>query len=272
MAEVSAQPIVTPDLPLGFRRGLQAPFRALRYLLTRPKCVLILMAPIAIVVLLLLPLTYEGIMAFLFNPLEQFLPVQGQGLVKDALYWLGLGALWIMVAALLLIAFLLYTAIVAAPFHDYVSELIEREQLAGRPDLTAPGMPLMRSVVYSLGEALMRVLIAIPVVVTLLCLNLIPFVGTGVSAIGNLMFAAAFLALDSFTYSFDRRHVKMRRKWKWVREHFKYAVGFGLPFVPIPCALILAPPLGAVAATLDYCDLLKSANPAPGAVKAKSID
>jgi uncharacterized protein involved in cysteine biosynthesis len=89
-------------------------------------------------------------------------------------------------------------------------------------------------------------------------------VGLGLSAVTaglggavGLGLGALFLAYDGFDYPLSRRSLGFWAKWRYLALHPAQTIGYGLGttvFYLIPLALVVAPALAAVGATLVYLD------------------
>jgi uncharacterized protein involved in cysteine biosynthesis len=76
------------------------------------------------------------------------------------------------------------------------------------------------------------------------------------SAVG-IGLAALFLAYDGFDYPLSRRSLGFWAKWRYLGLHPAQTIGYGLGatvFYLIPLALVVAPPLTSVGATLVYLE------------------
>jgi uncharacterized protein involved in cysteine biosynthesis len=242
-----------PPLGLGFRRGLPSALRALGFLARRPRLLALCAAPWAINLLIVLPGMFWLLDRLVADRVAALVP-QWDGFLGGALAALVELMLFLWVGAISLGAMLVGALLLGAPFHDKVGERVEMERLARFPHLQADPVPFWSGVRHSLAEALKRVAVAVPFFLATWLLGLVPVVGVLLVGIAQVTFAATFLALDAFSMPFDRRGVKMPGKLEWIRGNAGFAVGFGLPFLVVPCAVFLAPPIAAVAASLVYCD------------------
>ncbi len=236
----------------GFSEGLRTPFRGLVFLAARPRLLALCVAPWAINLLVVLPVV-AFVMGYLVYPwLSGMLPEFESRWIS----WLGFLGKYMIALALIAVSaglFLLGAIVIGAPFHDLIGERIERELLADRPDLLARGMEFWPGVRHAIFEALRRVGVTIPRILLSLLLGLIPGVGALLVLVFNLYVAAMFLALDAFSMPMDRRGVPLKEKMDWLKANRRFAIGFALPMLAVPCAFFLMPPLASAAGTLMYC-------------------
>lgn len=245
------------DERLGFRRGLGSPFRGVGYLITHPRVLAMCLAPWLLNLFVVFPLTLLLLKFLLFDPIR--------GLVPDgnAWYWeavrviVTLGLIPSFVIGGLAIS-LVIGLVTGAPFHDRAGRMIERDRLRDHPDLISrDDSSRLENIRRSMKNAAKRLTFFLPRLMLLMLLGLIPVVGPVLALVANLAFTAAFLTLDAFSMPMDRRGIPFEAKVSWVLANRKFALGFGLPMLAVPCALFLMPPLAAVSGSLVYCDLLR---------------
>ncbi|MDK2970983.1 MAG: CysZ protein [Candidatus Sumerlaeota bacterium] len=261
--EVVREVVLNPE-PLGFGKGVAAPLLAVGYLVRRAELVGLCLGPWVFNFLIVFPISFFLTKWLIFDNAREFvlgLIVSWPGWVQDTTT---------VLLALLLIPFCLMTAAVffligailsGAPFHDMVGERVEKEKLGGRPDLRAPSMTLWAGVRHALFEAGRRLLILVPALVLVLLVGLIPLIGPVVAFLLQGVIAAVFLTLDAFAMPMDRRGITTRAKLRWLWANRRFAVGFGVPMLLIPCSIVLMPPVAAVAASMVYSDLLLMYHP-----------
>ncbi|MCB2156212.1 EI24 domain-containing protein [bacterium] len=238
--------------------GTRAVFRAIGFLVARPKYLAFCMAPFALNLLITLPLTLWLVFRFIYEPITGTLPQDGNWFMTA----LGSAAsflLFVVLIVVALIVFLVMSIILSAPFHDKISEWVERERFALYPDLMPPQLPISSGIRHALFEAVKRVSIALPPMIFVLALGFIPVAGSIIAVLLNTILAAQFLTLDAMSYSMDRREIPMGAKVKFLRNNVRYSIGFGLPFLALPCAIFIVPPISAVAGSLVFCDLMLEA-------------
>lgn len=243
--------------PLGLVQGLLAPFRALDYLFRNLYLLKYILIPL-LINLALMPLVFWLLWyvaaGWLFGELDAD---KNYAWWADTLIFLGKALLALVTMAASALIFLGLALALGAPFHSWLSERVEKEMLAGRPELIRiPNRTLWEDAWISVSGSLKRLSLAIPTLVLGLSLVLVPAFGPMLAAGFNMVCASLFLALDSFTYPLERRDIPVRQRVRWVLRSYRYALGFGLPFLLVPCALFVVPPLSALAATREYCELL----------------
>lgn len=242
--------------PRRFAQGFFAPFSAIGFWMAHPRLWMYGIWPILINLVLTAGVGYGGYRV-VFAPLMARLE-KGEG------FWAGVWhvaagigiALGLLVGGVFL--FVVLATVLGAPFHDLMGERIEKESFAKRPELLAAPTSLWSGIRFSLGEALRRLGIVIPIGLFALVLGFVPLVGPvlGVTVGGTA--TGLFLVLDAWSYPLDRRHMPLRAKLGYVRSNFALALGLGVGlFVMymIPCAWFLVPPVAAVAGTRLYCEL-----------------
>jgi CysZ protein len=258
-AEALRMTLLNPE-PLGFRRGVRAPFEAAGLLLSRPRLLGLCVVPWLLNVLVVVPLAL-GIAVVLHRVLHGLIPTDSELLYRVAGVVL-LVLLLPFTLATTALFFLLGAVILGAPFHDKIGEAVERERFGTRTDLLAPPTSFGAGVAHSLREAVKRVLLVIPVFLGVLVLGVVPVIGPVLAVLAQGCTAAAFLTFDAFSNPMDRRGITAGRKLRWLWANRRFALGFGLPMLAVPCAIFLMPPLAAVAASMVYAEFLKAENPA----------
>lgn len=252
---VHLKTLLFPD-EFGFRKGLRSALAAVAFMGSRPRVIALCVAPWLINLFVVLPLSGLLVWGVVYPWLSGMLLPDGGGAWAEffrtaakvffALPFLGLHLLVVLAA----------TFILGAPFHDKVGETIEQELLAGRPELLAAETPKLQGIVHSVGEAVRRLAVVLPVFLAGFLFGLVPVVGALLAAGIQVTAASMFMTLDAFSMPMDRRNLKMRSKVRWLRQNWRFAVGFGLPFLAVPCAIFVTPPLAAVAASMLYCEHL----------------
>jgi len=156
------------------------------------------------------------------------------------------------------IAYLLF-AVVSAPFNDFLTERVEGELLAAHPHLQAPPVSIPTAIGHALRDALLRLCIAGPLVVLAFLLGFIPLIGPLLAGFVSLVNGVTFLSVDAYSYSMDRRRIRLGGKLEWLRARrdrwLPLGVGMAM-FAAVPCSLLLLPMLGSVAATRLFCEAL----------------
>ncbi|HEY0709270.1 MAG TPA: EI24 domain-containing protein [Polyangia bacterium] len=168
---------------------------------------------------------------------------------------------WVVVALVALLVFLVLQPVVAGPFVDLLTEKCERLERGHAP---SPG--LLRSAAEAAAHGLLKsCLYGVALVFTLLAGAL-----TGVGAALGAILYAVFIGFDGFDYPLARRNVSFSGKWRYLLSRPAQTVGYccgAVLFYLVPLAAVVAPAFAAVGATLLYLD---SAPPAHGAATAST--
>jgi len=248
--------------PITFRQGFWAPLQAVPFILARPRLLLLATTPLVINLMLFLAVA-TLLSVFVGTELsDRFFPGQGKfsGVARTIMDLL-LTVVIVLCSAF--VAFLLISP-VAAPFNDLISERVEKELLADRPDLAVPERPWTHNMRHAVFETLQRVFISLPIFIVTVAVGLVPFCGPPLALLIIFLNAMYFLAVDAYSYSLDRRGVKLRGKFRYLgeRKPLWYGLGTGLTVIlVIPCNLLFLPMIAAVAGTRLYCAERRSEAP-----------
>lgn len=148
-----------------------------------------------------------------------------------------------------IVLFVMVQPLLGAVFNDLLSERVERKV---RGD--SPRPPFFASAWRSLGHAVLKLFLYTAAFVAGLGLSAVT---AGLGGAVGLGLGALFLAYDGFDYPLSRRSVGFWAKWRYLVLHPAQTIGYGLGatvFYLIPLALVVAPPLTAVGATLVYLE------------------
>lgn len=242
--------------PRRFAQGFLAPFSAIGFWMAHPRLWMYGIWPILINLVLTAGVGIGGY-RWVFAPLMAKFE-KGEGFwnqVGQIAAGIGI-ALGLLVGGVFL--FVVLATVLGAPFHDLMGERIEKESFAKRPELLAAPSGLWQGIRFSLGEALRRLGIVIPIGLFALILGFIPLIGPILGGVVGGGATGLFLVLDAWSYPLDRRRMPLREKLGYVRSNFALALGLGMGLFLcylIPCAWFLVPPLAAVAGTRLYCEL-----------------
>jgi CysZ protein len=170
------------------------------------------------------------------------------------LTWLLGKVLFVAAGALCAVAALLLANVAAAPFHEVLSQRVERLATGSVRDDTSEGVSgVAREGVRAVGEELRRLLFFVAVWAVLTGLGIVVPGGQLVAPVAITLFTTLFLPLEYASYVLDRRRVPFARKRRWLRRHLGSALGFGgaaLLLCAIPGVNILAMPVLVVSGTL----------------------
>lgn len=166
-----------------------------------------------------------------------------------------LGALlFLAMAALALVVAYLLASLLASPFHDWLSQRVERLVTGDLDDASEPGLAgALRDGLRSLREELRRIAFFAAVVVPLAALGFLVPVANVLTGPTILAFTVFFLPLDYTSYSLDRRRLTFAQKRRWLLDRAPAVAGFGAAaflVCVIPGVNLLAMPLLVIAGTL----------------------
>lgn len=148
-----------------------------------------------------------------------------------------------------IVLFVVLQPLLGAVFNDLLTERVER-RITG----DAPRTPFLPSAGRALGHAILKLVLYASAFMVGLGLSVVT-AGLG-SAVG-VGLAALFLAYDGFDYPLSRRSLGFWAKWRYLALHPAQTIGYGFGatvFYLIPLALVVAPPLTSVGATLVYLE------------------
>jgi CysZ protein len=240
--------------PLSRREAMLAPLAALPFILVRPKLLLLALTPLLINFFLFLGVA--SLLTFYVGPQISEWIFPGTGVTSGILR--SISDLALTAALLIGSAFLAFILIspVSAPFNDLISERVERELLRDHPELIVEGLPWTHNMRHAALDTLERLFITLPIFLITFTVGIIPFCGPPTAAVIGFCNAMFFLAVDAYSYSLDRRGVKLRGKFGYLNQRRPVWVGLGTGlalFLLIPCNILFLPMLGAVAGTRLYC-------------------
>lgn len=241
--------------PGGLLAGASYPFRALAVLNRTPRLWRYVLVPILVNIAVGATL-YLGLLLAGLRAIDAFVAGMPQ-------WAAGLGAL---LRALLVIGLLLATAFVlvrfgvvlGAPWYARLSEQLEQLR-TGQPlpnrrqGAGGAAGELARALLFELEKLLLLAVVG----VLLLLLNLVPGLGSVLSAAGWIALGATIACLDFLDAPLDRRRLGFRVKLAVVRRGLPASAGFGLVclgLTSIPFVNLLAIPLCVAAGTLFFCD------------------
>ncbi|MBC8132021.1 MAG: EI24 domain-containing protein [Deltaproteobacteria bacterium] len=148
-----------------------------------------------------------------------------------------------------IILFIVLQPLLGAVFNDFLAERVERRVLGD-----APRAPFFASAARAIGHAILKLVLFTFAFVVGLALSAVT---AGIGGVVGVGLGALFLAYDGFDYPLSRRSVGFGGKWRYLALHPGQTIGYGFGatiFYLIPLALVVAPPLTAVGATLAYLE------------------
>lgn len=179
---------------------------------------------------------------------------------------------WYVVFVLALVAgvalayvFVLFVSgIIASPFHDSLSEHVERIVL-GADQVETPPLGFAAATLRSLASTVTITLAYALLMVPILLMNLLPGVGSVLAMVLGALVSAYFLGLEYTDPLLERRSLKMGAKFRLVRDNFWLAGSFGfatslcmwvplLNFVAMPLAVVGGTALGAALLASETSD------------------
>ncbi len=148
-----------------------------------------------------------------------------------------------------IVLFVILQPLLGAIFNDFLAERVERKILG-----EAPRPAFLASAGRAAGHALLKLVLYAFAFVAGLGLSAVT---AGIGGAVGLVLGVLFLAYDGFDYPLSRRSVGFWAKWRYLALHPAQTIGYGLGatlFYLIPLALVVAPPLAAVGATLLFLE------------------
>lgn len=172
----------------------------------------------------------------------------------------------ILSAVSTLIAFLIAQTLFAVVIMDYMSRITERK-VAGK-EAAPPDMPWFPYFFFLLKQEIPRAVIPIVITMALMIVGwLTPL--SPILTILSPIIAGTFLAWDNTDLVPARRLEPFRSRFRFLRQHLKFHVGFGLVFL-IPGLNILLLSFAPVGATLFYMEQIDSGLQPTGKAPAKA--
>ncbi len=264
--------------PAGFLRGASYPFKGILWLLRNRGAWPYAVLPALVNGLILLGL---GVYAFSeFSSLYALIQPDWAEAAGEGARWYATagravlnGLIGLITTVLLvggtLLSGILVGAVIAGPFHEKLSEVVERIA-TGRPPPDEPLnlSTLTRDAGRAIRSSVQRLGLFAAMYVPLFFLSLVPVVGL-VGLAGTVVYSAFFLALNFTDPVLERRKLPLPHKMRWARAAMAPWLGFGaalllVMLVPL-LQLVLAPAL-VTAGTLLYLDVQEGGSamdPAP---------
>jgi len=265
---MSSTPLSHPGTGVaGFLRGAAYPLRGIRWLVSHrdawPYALLPALVNGAIVLILALAMIsqFDAVFAWL-QP--DALEAAVEGLPWWKTFWrpvanglLGFVAGVMLVGASIL-GGLLVGAILAGPFHEKLSEVVE-SIATGQPPPDEPInlRTLSKDAYRAMASAVQRLLLFSVFYIPLLFVSFLPVVGL-VGVAGTLLYSAFFLALNFSDPALERRKMPTRDKLSWARGALAPWMGFGaglLGLMLIPLLGLVLAPAFVTAGTLLWLDV-----------------
>jgi len=175
------------------------------------------------------------------------------GPARVLLHLLGLLLFLALVGVCLVVAYLV-ASLLAAPFHEVLSQRVERVVTGQTRDEARPGWRgFLADAGRSLIEELRRLAFFLALVVPLVLVGFVIPAAHAVTAPLVLIVTLLFLPIDYASYVLDRRRYSFREKRRWVAANVPVMLGFGAAaFLGclVPVLNLAAMPLLVVGGTL----------------------
>jgi len=167
------------------------------------------------------------------------------------------GFIWILSLLISILAMILISLIVSAPFNGILAEKIlikhniyQESQLI---NIKAIGSEIIRAINFELGKIFLSLIILIITSI----LNLIPIIGNILYVVINFLFTGFINTMDFYdpALSLLKYNFKEKKSYVWQRK-FKNLVPILITsfLINIPFINVLFIPIGITAATLEVCD------------------
>lgn len=246
-----------PNNSRSFFHGLILPLRALRHLLSRPKMLLLALAPLTINLILFSALLYWGFSEFA-GMIDGWLAAR-QGWQWQTLIVLAKILFWPLV---LLVVFFIFTPVallVGAPFYDWLSEKTEEEMGLASPEDEGPLLIALAREIKRTVVAESQKLIFIGITYgALFALNIIPLVGSPLFLVSSVYWTWRWSAFEFVSYAADRRRWPWKKTWSLLKTSPALSLGFGVSAgaaLYVPLLNALAVPVLAVAGGMLFAML-----------------
>lgn len=250
----------------GYLAGLSYPLRGIKWLASHREVWPYALMPALVNGLIVLMI---GLLCFQqFDALFAWVQPDTLGAATDGLPWwktfwrpIANGLLGFVVSIVLvgasILGGLLSGAILAGPFHEKLSEVVE-SVATGQPPPDEPINlhTLSKDAYRAVASAVQRLALFLAFYVPLLIISLIPVVGL-VGLAGTLVYSAFFLALNFTDPALERRKINLRAKLRWARASLLPWMGFGtglLGLMLIPLVGLVLAPAFVTAGTLLWLD------------------
>ena len=163
---------------------------------------------------------------------------------------IAVGAAVLGVAGLLLAyTFAVVTLAIGQPFFEAISRRVD-DSFGGVTEAEQKFWPsLLRGIAEAIGVIALTVLVGLG----LLLLGFVPLVGSIIAAVIGAFTGAWFLALELTTVPFERRGLRLGRRWKLLAGQRSVSLGFGLAvflLFLVPFGALVAMPSAVAGATL----------------------
>jgi len=178
-------------------------------------------------------------------------------------YWQILYYVLLVIVTLLVlvIVFFMFTRVasaIAAPFNDLISEKTEQLTRGAFGETPFSFIGLLKDSARSIAHSFRILGIYVALLVAGLPILLVPGVGGLLYAVLGALLSSYMFAYEYLGYPMDRRRFSFSEKRRFLRSHFRSAMGFGLgnlALASIPAINILFIPAAVVGGTLLFLDV-----------------
>ena len=229
-----------------FATGVEGYWRGVRWLISKPAMLLLLLVPLAFAILAFaggMWLFWEMGNAWLTKLLMAWFSNWSDHWAWGLAYTVVKALMWFSILLVCLVSALGVLGIVSAPVYELISAKIERE-LLGKSRHAVPLSQMPRLMMGEVVKALIITLIPIG-------LMLVP----GVNLFAGLI-AAFLLGWDFYDYPLARRGWSFSKRWRFVLSEFWTVVGFGIWLI-IPVVQILFVPMAVAGGTILNIEALQ---------------
>jgi CysZ protein len=231
-------------------KGLSYNFRGLAYGLKTPS--LLMLGIARLVIILFFSLIAIGLVLAKYQEITNLIWTQPE---SPWLIWLWHVFSWLLVLLLAalssLFGFLISQILFSIVIMDYMSRITERKS-AGK-EAAPPSMPWISYFIFLLKQEIPRAFLPIVISIGLMVFSWLTPLSPLMTILSPIA-AATFLAWDNTDLVPARRLVPFRNRFRFLREHLKFHVGFGLGFL-IPGLNIVLLSFAPVGATLFHVDM-----------------
>jgi CysZ protein len=251
----------------GYLSGLTYPWRGIRWLATHRQVWPYALMPAVVNGLIVLVI---GVVALQqYDALFAWVQPDALKVFPDALPWwktfwrpVANGLLGVVLSILLVgasvLGGVLSGAILAGPFHEKLSEVVESVATGSPPpDEPLSFRTLSQDAYRAVASAVQRFSLFLTFYIPLLLISFIPFVGL-VGVLGTLVYSAFFLAMNFTDPALERRKFSLRKKLGWAQASLVPWMGFGtslLVLMLIPLVGLVLAPAFVTAGTLLWLDV-----------------
>ena len=161
------------------------------------------------------------------------------GLAQLAQVFVAIGLIW-AIGLTIVYGFTSFTLLIGQPFFEAISRRVD-DPLGPVP--VGPERPWFTGLLGSIGERIVRLMLAALISVGLFLIGLVPIVGTAIAATIGVLTGGWFLALELTDYPFERRGHRLRYRRYALGNRRRVTLGFG-----VAAFLVFLVPGGAVLA------------------------